>query len=84
MKASSEQERDTPNDLATEAKRAISTALNTLLADTFALYVKTKKRRAERDRLALERPREPDGSQHVSWQARSCRFLKRNERKDYS
>lgn len=42
MKASNEQKRETPNDLGVEAKRAISTALNTLLADTFALYIKTK------------------------------------------
>jgi len=41
MKASNEQ-RDTPNDLGAEAKRGISTALNALLADTFALYLKTK------------------------------------------
>jgi starvation-inducible DNA-binding protein len=33
---------DTPTDLSDEAVRAISTALNALLADTFALYVKTK------------------------------------------
>jgi len=33
---------DTPTDLSREAVRAISAALNGLLADTFALYVKTK------------------------------------------
>ena len=33
---------DTPIDLSAEAVRAVSTALNGLLADTFALYVKTK------------------------------------------
>jgi len=33
---------DTPTDLSEEAVRAVSTALNGLLADTFALYVKTK------------------------------------------
>jgi starvation-inducible DNA-binding protein len=33
---------DTPTDLSKEAVRQISAALNGLLADTFALYVKTK------------------------------------------
>jgi len=33
---------DTPTDLSKEAVREISAALNGLLADTFALYVKTK------------------------------------------
>jgi starvation-inducible DNA-binding protein len=33
---------DTPTDLASNAVRDISVALTTLLADTFALYVKTK------------------------------------------
>ena len=33
---------DTPTDLSAEAVREISAALNALLADTFALYVKTK------------------------------------------
>jgi starvation-inducible DNA-binding protein len=33
---------DTPTDLSEEAVREISAALNALLADTFALYVKTK------------------------------------------
>ena len=33
---------ETPTDLGSEATRAISTALNTLLADMFALYIKTK------------------------------------------
>jgi starvation-inducible DNA-binding protein len=33
---------DTPTDLSSEAVREISAALNALLADTFALYVKTK------------------------------------------
>jgi starvation-inducible DNA-binding protein len=33
---------DTPTDLAPEAVRAVSAALNGLLADTFALYLKTK------------------------------------------
>jgi starvation-inducible DNA-binding protein len=33
---------DTPTDLSEKSVRAISEALNTLLADTFALYVKTK------------------------------------------
>jgi starvation-inducible DNA-binding protein len=33
---------ETPNDLPHEAVEQISAALNTLLADTFALYVKTK------------------------------------------
>jgi starvation-inducible DNA-binding protein len=33
---------DTPTDISAEAARAISTTLNGLLADTFALYVKTK------------------------------------------
>jgi starvation-inducible DNA-binding protein len=33
---------DTPTDLSEEAVEAISGALNALLADTFALYVKTK------------------------------------------
>jgi starvation-inducible DNA-binding protein len=33
---------DTPTDLSEQAVREISAALNTLLADTFALYVKTK------------------------------------------
>jgi starvation-inducible DNA-binding protein len=32
----------TPTDLSDDAVRAIATALNALLADTFALYVKTK------------------------------------------
>src|SRR5215203_4093546 len=32
----------TPTDLSDEAVQSISTALNALLADTFALYVKTK------------------------------------------
>ncbi len=33
---------ETPTDLSEEAVREVSAALNTLLADTFALYVKTK------------------------------------------
>jgi starvation-inducible DNA-binding protein len=33
---------DTPTDLSDEAVRAISTALNAILADSFALYLKTK------------------------------------------
>ena len=33
---------DTPTDLSAEAVREVSAALNALLADTFALYVKTK------------------------------------------
>jgi starvation-inducible DNA-binding protein len=33
---------DTPTDLSSDAVREISAALNGLLADTFALYVKTK------------------------------------------
>ena len=33
---------DTPTDLSDEAVREISAALNALLADTFALYIKTK------------------------------------------
>jgi len=33
---------DTPTDLSEQAVREISAALNALLADTFALYVKTK------------------------------------------
>ena len=33
---------DTPTDLSKEAVREISAALNALLADTFALYLKTK------------------------------------------
>src|ERR1700752_3788244 len=33
---------DTPTDLAADATKDISGALNTLLADMFALYVKTK------------------------------------------
>jgi starvation-inducible DNA-binding protein len=33
---------DTPTDLSSEAVREVSAALNALLADTFALYVKTK------------------------------------------
>jgi len=33
---------DTPTDLSADAVREISAALNALLADTFALYVKTK------------------------------------------
>ncbi len=33
---------ETPSDLGPEATRGISTALNTLLADMFALYMKTK------------------------------------------
>src|SRR5262245_36107401 len=33
---------DTPTDLSSEAVREISAALNALIADTFALYVKTK------------------------------------------
>jgi len=33
---------DTPTDLSPEAVRAVSEALNAVLADTFALYVKTK------------------------------------------
>src|SRR6195256_1731389 len=33
---------DTPTDLSKEAVRDLSAALNALLADTFALYVKTK------------------------------------------
>ena len=33
---------DTPTDLSDDAVREVSAALNALLADTFALYVKTK------------------------------------------
>jgi starvation-inducible DNA-binding protein len=33
---------DTPNDLSTDAVNAISAKLNPILADTFALYLKTK------------------------------------------
>ena len=33
---------DTPTDLSPEATRDVAAALNTLLADTFALYLKTK------------------------------------------
>ena len=33
---------DTPTDLSSNAVREISAALNALVADTFALYVKTK------------------------------------------
>jgi starvation-inducible DNA-binding protein len=33
---------DTPTDLSGQATRAIATALNALLADTFVLYLKTK------------------------------------------
>jgi starvation-inducible DNA-binding protein len=33
---------DTPTDLSSDAVRAVSAALNALVADTFALYVKTK------------------------------------------
>ena len=33
---------DTPSDLAVDAKQEISAALTTLLADMFALYVKTE------------------------------------------
>jgi starvation-inducible DNA-binding protein len=33
---------DTPTDLSEDAVRAISTALNAILADSFALYLKTK------------------------------------------
>lgn len=33
---------DTPTDLSADAVREVSAALNALLADTFALYVKTK------------------------------------------
>jgi starvation-inducible DNA-binding protein len=33
---------DTPTDLSAEGVREVSTALNALIADTFALYVKTK------------------------------------------
>ena len=33
---------DTPTDLSADAVRAVSEALNAILADTFALYVKTK------------------------------------------
>ena len=33
---------DTPTDLANDAIKAISTALNAILADAFALYLKTK------------------------------------------
>ena len=33
---------DTPTDLGSEATKDISGALNTLLADMFALYLKTK------------------------------------------
>jgi starvation-inducible DNA-binding protein len=33
---------DTPVDLPNEASRAVTTALNEILADTFVLYVKTK------------------------------------------
>jgi len=33
---------DTPTDLSPEAVRAVAEALNAVLADTFALYVKTK------------------------------------------
>ena len=35
-------ELDTPTDLSPDAVNKISTALNTLLADAFALYLKTK------------------------------------------
>jgi len=33
---------DTPSDLASNARQEVSAALTTLLADMFALYVKTK------------------------------------------
>jgi starvation-inducible DNA-binding protein len=33
---------DTPTDLSPEAVKAVSKALNTILADTYALYLKTK------------------------------------------
>jgi len=33
---------DTPTDLSPEGVKAISTALNAVLADSFALYLKTK------------------------------------------
>jgi starvation-inducible DNA-binding protein len=33
---------DTPTDLSAEAVKAVSKALNTILADSFALYMKTK------------------------------------------
>ena len=33
---------DTPTDLSPEAVKAVSKALNTILADSFALYIKTK------------------------------------------
>jgi starvation-inducible DNA-binding protein len=33
---------DTPTDLSTDAVRAVSEALNAILADTLALYIKTK------------------------------------------
>src|SRR3954470_5877796 len=33
---------DTPTDLSDDAVREVSAALNALLADTFALYIKTK------------------------------------------
>jgi starvation-inducible DNA-binding protein len=33
---------DTPTDLSSDAVREVSAALNALLADTFALYLKTK------------------------------------------
>lgn len=32
----------TPNDISTKAKKAIATVINPLVADSFALYVKTK------------------------------------------
>jgi starvation-inducible DNA-binding protein len=41
-KASKSEQLDTPTSLRTNAVEDISTALNALLADTFALYLKTK------------------------------------------
>jgi len=35
-------ELDTPADLATNAARSVADALNAILADSFALYLKTK------------------------------------------
>jgi hypothetical protein len=46
---------DTPTDLSEEAVREISAALNALLADTFALYVKDQELPLARHRTAFPR-----------------------------
>ena len=45
----------TPSDLAPDASRDIAGAMNAILADVFALYLKTKKLSLAHERAALSR-----------------------------